>query len=187
MNDMSARTGYAPVNGLQMFYRIHGEGQPLILIHGGFGMVEMFDGLIPGLAAGRQVIAVELQGHGRTADIDRPFSVEGFADDVAALIRHLGFEQADVLGFSLGGIVAIRIAIRHPEIVRKLVVVSAVCASDGWYPENRAGMDSINVEVMTGTPMYDSYCGVAPDPAGFTALVNKTRALMTGPTFDWST
>ncbi|HYF64719.1 MAG TPA: alpha/beta fold hydrolase [Herpetosiphonaceae bacterium] len=186
MNLPPARTGYAPVNGLNMFYRIQGEGQPLILIHGGFGVVEMFDQLVPGLAAGRQVIAVELQAHGRTADIDRPFSREQFGDDVAALIRHLGLGQADVLGFSLGGMVAMQTAIRHAEVVRKLVVVSSVGKSDGWYPEVRAAMHGVNAEIMTGSIPHTAYLAVAPDPAGFTALADKTRALMLGPDFDLS-
>lgn len=186
MSDPNVRTGYAPVNGLNMFYRIHGAGQPLILIHGGFGVVEMFDELIPGLAAGRQVIAVELQAHGRTADIDRPFSFDQLADDIAALIGHLGLAQADVLGFSLGGIVAIRAAIRHPEVVGKLVAMSTVCASDGWYPELRAGIRSVSAESMAGTIPHTAYHAVAPDPAGFTALADKSRELMSGPDFDWS-
>jgi pimeloyl-ACP methyl ester carboxylesterase len=186
MSESTPRTGYAPVNGLNMYYQIHGDGFPLVLIHGGFGLLDMFNELIPRLAASRQVIAVDLQSHGRTADIDRPFSYAALASDVAALIRHLGFEQADVLGFSLGGMVAQHVAIHHPETVRKLIAISSPYKTTGWYPEVRAGMASISVEVMSGSMMHDVYLGVAPDPAGWTALVNKTCALMSGPECDWS-
>src|SRR5512139_364679 len=131
---------YANVNGLTMYYEIHGEGQPLILLHGGLGGVSMFERILPDLAQTRQVIAVELQGHGHTADIDRPLSFESMADDVAALLEHLELPSADILGYSLGGGVALRTIIRHPELVRKLVAVSTPCKSDGWYAEVRAGM-----------------------------------------------
>jgi pimeloyl-ACP methyl ester carboxylesterase len=133
MTITATQTGYAPVNGLQMYYERYGPAasagqspaRPLILIHGGFGVIGMFAALLPGLAEGRTVIGVELQAHGHTADVDRPFSYEGLADDVAALIKHLGYDQADVLGFSMGGGVALQTAIRHSEVVRKLVVISA--------------------------------------------------------------
>ena len=115
-----AAGSYAPVNGLKMYYEIHGAGQPLVLLHGGVGAIEMFGEVLPLLAEGRRVIAVDLQAHGRTADIDRPLSYELMADDIAALIKHLGFEKADVMGYSLGGGVALQTAIRHPEVVRKL-------------------------------------------------------------------
>jgi pimeloyl-ACP methyl ester carboxylesterase len=186
MPESTPRTGYAPVNGLNMYYQIHGEGFPLVLIHGGFGLAAMFGELIPRLAASRQVIAVDLQAHGHTADIDRPFSFAAFASDIAGLIRHLDFDQADVLGFSMGGMVAQHVAIGHPEVLRKLIVISAPCQDTGWYPEVRAGMPSVSVEAMTGTMMHDAYLGAAPDPAGWPALINKTRALMTGPESDWS-
>ena len=107
-----------------MYYEIHGTGEPLILLHGGVGAIEMFGEVLPLLAKGWQVIAVDLQAHGRTADIDRPLSVESMADDIAALIEHLGFEKADIMGYSLGGGVALQTAIRHPVVVRKLVLVS---------------------------------------------------------------
>jgi pimeloyl-ACP methyl ester carboxylesterase len=140
MSDGS-KGNYAEVNGLEMYYEIHGTGEPLILLHGGVGAIEMFGEVLPLLAEGRQVIAADLQAHGRTADIDRPLSFESMADDIAALIEHLGFEKADVMGYSLGGGVALQTAIRHPEVVRKLVVVSTPFERDGWYPEILAGME----------------------------------------------
>ncbi|RIK42180.1 MAG: alpha/beta hydrolase [Chloroflexi bacterium] len=179
------RTGYAPVNGLQMYYEIHGTGDPLILIHGGFGTVGMFYPLLPALAAGRQVIGVELQAHGHTADTDRPFQLEQFGDDIAALIKHLGFEQADVLGYSLGGGAALQTAIRHPEVVRKLVVVSAPYKRNGWFPEVLAGMGQINADAMTGTFIHEAYVNVAPRPEDFPRLANKTRQLLYTD-YDWT-
>src|SRR5260370_26934051 len=115
---------YADVNGIKLYYEVAGTGRPLILLHGGLGAIEMFGPNLPALAAGRQVIAVDLQAHGRTADIDRPLSVELMADDIAALIKHLGLHSADIMGYSLGGGVALQTATRHPEAVRKLVGVS---------------------------------------------------------------
>jgi pimeloyl-ACP methyl ester carboxylesterase len=110
------KTGYAPVNGLNLYYEIHGTGKPLILLHGGLGANEMFDEVMPALSKGRQVIAVDLQAHGRTGDIDRPLSYDATADDIAALIKHLGIKKADVMGYSVGGGIALRTAVRHPEV-----------------------------------------------------------------------
>ena len=115
---------YADVNGLSLYYEEHGAGEPLVLLHGGLGAAELWAPVLPALAAGRRVIAVDLQGHGHTADVDRPFRAETMADDVAALIEHLGLERADVMGYSLGGLVALRTAIQHPQRVRRLVLVS---------------------------------------------------------------
>jgi pimeloyl-ACP methyl ester carboxylesterase len=123
---------YAEVNGLNLYYEVHGEGEPLILLHGGVGAIEMFGEVLPLLAEGRQVIGVDLQAHGRTADIDRPMTYEAMADDVAALIEHLGVGEANVMGYSLGGGVALQTAIRHPEAVRKAVLVSTPFKRDGW-------------------------------------------------------
>src|SRR5262245_4072709 len=138
--DQTPKTGYARVNGLNLYYEIHGTGQPLVLLHGGLGAIEMFSDALPVLSRNRQVIAVDLQAHGRTADIHRPLSVEAMADDVAALLTHLGIARADVMGYSMGGGVALRTAVQHPDAVRKLVLVSIPFRRDGWYPEIRAGM-----------------------------------------------
>jgi pimeloyl-ACP methyl ester carboxylesterase len=130
-----ARTGTVPVNGLEMYYEIHGTGQPLVLLHGAFSAVgTSFGQLLPGLAEGRQVVAFELQAHGRTADIDRPLSNEAMADDVAAAITHLGLGPADLFGYSMGAFVALLVAIRHPELVRKLVFMSATYSLSGVHP-----------------------------------------------------
>jgi len=179
---------YAKVNGLNLYYEIYGKGQPLILLHGGMGEIRMFNPILPGLAEKRQVLAVELQAHGHTADIDRPMSFEQMADDIAALIKHLKLGQADILGYSLGGGVALQTAIRHPELVRKLIVVSAVFKSDGWYPENRAGMKAMNAEIAktwVGSPMQQAYASVAPRPEDWPVLVSKVGQLVSQD-YDWS-
>jgi pimeloyl-ACP methyl ester carboxylesterase len=179
---------YANVNGLKIYYEIHGHGQPLILLHGGLGGIAMFEQLLPGLAENRQVIAVELQAHAHTADIDRPLSFALMADDIAALIKHLGFEKTDILGYSLGGGVALQTAIRHPQVVRKLVVVSTPCKRNGWYPEVLAGMAAMNAEAaktMVGSPMQQAYASAAPRPEDWPALAAKLGDLLRQD-YDWS-
>ena len=169
-------TGYAPINGLRLYYEIHGQGEPLILLHGGFGLTAMFGPILPQLAATRQVIAVDLQGHGRTADSDRPLSLEAMGDDVGKLIAHLGFERADVMGYSMGGGAALQAAMQHPQRVQKLVVVSMPFKRDAWYPEQLAAMNQMNADALTflrDTPMYESYVAVAPDPEHFATLCDK--------------
>ena len=126
---------YADVNGIKLYYETQGTGHPLVLLHGGLGAISMFGPNLPALARGRQVVAVDLQGHGRTADIDRPLSTELMADDIAALIKHLKLERPDVMGYSLGGGVALLLALRHPELVGKLVVVSTPIRRDAFYPD----------------------------------------------------
>jgi len=178
---ITPQTGYAPVNGLNIYYEIHGTGQPLILLHGGFGQTGMFAAILPLLAAGRQVIAADLQAHGRTADIDRPLSLEAMGDDVAGLIRHLGLGQADVMGFSMGGGAALQAAIQHPELVRKLVIVSIPYKRSSWYPEivaDMSRMDVASAEFMKDTPIYASYVAVAPNPDHFPVLCDKMGAML---------
>jgi len=182
------KTGYAPVNGLKLYYEIHGSGEPLVLLHGGLGATEMFNEIMPSLSNSRQVIAVDLQGHGRTADVDRPLSYESMADDIAALIKYLGIEKADVMGYSLGGGVALRTAIQHPDLVRKLVIVSATFKRDGWYPEILAGMSQMGpgaAEPMKQTPMYQMYARIAPKPADWPVLITKLGDLLRKD-YDWS-
>jgi pimeloyl-ACP methyl ester carboxylesterase len=159
----AVKTGYAPVNGLNLYYEIHGTGEPLILLHGGVVGITMFGPNLDLLAAKRKVIAVELQGHGHTADIDRPLSYEAMADDIAALLKFLNIEKADVMGYSLGGGVALQTGIRHPELVRKLVVVSAPFRRDGFYPEILAAMAQMgpaNGEQMKQSPLAQMYPNV---------------------------
>src|SRR6266481_2949142 len=182
------KTGYAPVNGLNLYYEIHGTGEPLILLHGGLAATEMFGEVMPALSNDRQVIAVDLQAHGRTADIDRPLSYDAMADDIAALIKHLGIEKADVMGYSVGGGVAVRTAVRHPEVVRKLVLVSTAFRRDGWYPEVLAGMAQMGAgaaDPMKQTPMYQLYARVAPKPADWPVLLTKLGDLLRKD-YDWS-
>jgi pimeloyl-ACP methyl ester carboxylesterase len=182
-------SGYAPVNGLELYWESRGSGgTPLVMVHGGFGLTTVFGEVLDLLAADRQVISVELQGHGHTADIDRPFSWEGFGDDLAALTRHLGFQQVDLLGNSLGGGAALRAAIQHPSLFRRLVLVSVPCRRDGWFPEVRQGMEGISsslFEMFKQGPLYPAYAAVAPDVDAFPALMDKTGALLTQP-YDWS-
>jgi len=183
------KTGYAPINGLNLYYEIHGTGEPLILLHGGLAATEMFGEVMPALSNDRQVIAVDLQAHGRTADIDRPLSYDAMADDIAALIKHLGIERADVMGYSVGGGVALRTAVRHPEVVRKLVLVSTAFRRDGWYPEILAGMAQMGAagaaESMKQTPMYQLYARVAPKPADWPVLLTKLNEMLKKD-YDWS-
>jgi pimeloyl-ACP methyl ester carboxylesterase len=182
------KTGYAPVNGLNLYYEIHGGGEPLILLHGGLGSTGMHGQILPSLSNHRQVIAVDLQAHGRTADIDRPLSCEAMADDIAALMKHLGIAKADVMGYSLGAAVALRTAIQHSDIVRKLVVASTVFRRDGWYPEVLAAMAQMgagSAEMMKRSPIYQTYARVAPRPADWPVLLAKIGDLLRKD-YDWS-
>jgi pimeloyl-ACP methyl ester carboxylesterase len=183
MND-NPRGNYAEVNGLNMYYEIHGTGEPLVVLHGAYMTIDDMGEVLAGLAETRQVIAVELQGHGRTADIDRPLSYEQMADDVAVLLRHLGIENADVFGYSMGGGVALQVAIRHPEVARKLVVASASYTSDGMHPELLEMIPTITPEVFAGSPIEEAYLRTAPNPDDFPTLVTKLKRLDMEP-FAW--
>jgi pimeloyl-ACP methyl ester carboxylesterase len=183
---MNATKGdYAEVNGLRMYYETRGTGRPLVVLHGAYMTVDAMGGLVPDLAETRRVIAVELQGHGRTADVtDRRITYEGMADDVAALIGHLGIDEADVFGFSMGGGVALQIAMRHPDVVRRLVVASASYTSDGTQPELHEMTPGITPEMFAGSPIEAAYKEVAPNPEDFPVLVEKLKELDMTP-FDW--
>lgn len=178
---------HAEVNDIKLYYEIHGAATkqpPLILLHGGLGLIEMMSTVLADLAKSRQVIAIDLQGHGRTADSDRPIRYESSADDVAALIRQLGFAQADVMGYSFGGGVALRTAIQHPALVRKLVLISTPFRQTGWFAEIRESMSGLTAaaaEFMRETPMYQSYTAVAPHPEKFPQLLDKMGDLMRQP------
>jgi pimeloyl-ACP methyl ester carboxylesterase len=176
--------GYASIGELDMYYEIHGAGEPVVLLHGAYMTVDMLEPIIAGLAEIRQVIAPEMQGHGRTADVDRPLGYEQMADDTAALVRSLGIERADVVGYSMGGGVALQVAIRHPALVRKLVVASAAFALDGMPAIALEMFPSITPELFAGSPIEAAYLSTAPNPGDFAALVEKMTKLDTTP-FSW--
>jgi pimeloyl-ACP methyl ester carboxylesterase len=172
---------YAEVNGINLYFETYGAGHPMVLLHGGLGSGEMFGPILPALTDHHQVIVVDLQGHGRTADIDRPLDVRLMADDVAALIDHLGLEKPDVVGYSLGGGVATRVAIQHPQKIGRLVSASAAIRRDAVYPEILAQQGQVGAgaaEFMKATPMYELYQRVAPRPADFPRLLDKIGAAM---------
>jgi len=174
--DVKGTGQYAEVNGINLYYETHGSGRPLILLHGGLGSGEMFGPVLPALAERHQVITVDLQGHGRTADIDRPIDVRLMAGDIAALIDHLELARPDVVGYSLGGGVALQTAAQYPAKVRRLVAVSANIRPEAIYPEMRAQQGQVNaaaVEFMKDTPMYQLYQRVAPRPEDFPRLLTK--------------
>ena len=173
------QAGYAPVNGLSMYYEIHGEGRPLVLLHGAYMTIGMLGAVLPGLAATRRVIAAEQQGHGHTADIARPITYEQMADDTAALLAHLGVGRADILGYSMGGATALQLAIRHPAVVRKLVIASASYTSDGMHAVAREAFPSITPELFAGSPIEEAYQRTAPHPGDFPKLVQKLTQLDT--------
>ncbi len=167
---------YAKVNGINLYFETHGAGRPLILLHGGLGSGEMFGPILPVLTERHQVVAVDLQGHGRTADIDRPIDIRLMADDIAALIDHLGLDRPDVVGYSLGGGVALQTAVKYPARVGRLVAASANIRPDAIYPEMRAQQGQVSaaaVEFMKDTPMYQLYQRVAPRPEDFPRLLDK--------------
>jgi pimeloyl-ACP methyl ester carboxylesterase len=184
----TAASGLARVNGIELAYQTFGEGDPLILLHGGFGSLDMFGPNVDALASGRRVIGVDLQSHGRSPAPDRPMRFETMADDVAALIGYLGLEKADVMGFSLGGGVALRMGIQHPDVVNRLVLVSTPVRRSGWYPEMEAAMVSMGPEVadpMMQTPMYELYARVAPRVDDWPVLVTQLTGLLKLD-YDWT-
>lgn len=183
-------TGYAPVGGTDIYWESRGGGgTPLVLVHGGYGLASTFDTLAGELAADRQVIAMELQGHGHNRDTSRPFGWDEFGDDIAGVIRQLGLGRADLLGYSLGGVASLRCAIRHPDAVRRLVVISAPFRRTAWFPEVLSGFDQMTgtalFDMLRQSPMYAQWRKVAPDPASFPALIDKTGELLRQP-YDWA-
>jgi pimeloyl-ACP methyl ester carboxylesterase len=176
------------VNGIKLGCRVVGEGAPLVLLHGGFGSTEMFGANLDLLAAEHRVVAVDLQSHGRSPAADRPMRFETMADDIDTLIRSLGLGRAAIMGFSLGGGVALRTGIQHPDVVERLVLVSTVFKRDGWYPEMRAGMDAMGPETagfMMQTPMYEDYRRLAPRAEDWPVLVKQVVDIMQTD-YDWS-
>jgi pimeloyl-ACP methyl ester carboxylesterase len=184
MTATQPRSGYADINGLRMYYELHGAGPPLLLLHGAYMTVEMMGPLLTGLATSREVIAPELRGHGHTGDAEGPITYEQMADDCAALLRHLERTPAEVVGYSMGGATALQLAIRHPDLVRKLVVASASFTSDGMPESARAMFPSITPEMFAGTPMEEAYQRTSPHPDAFPTFVEKLKTLDTTD-FSW--
>lgn len=183
-----AKKGYVTANGVNYYYQILGKGEPLLLLHGGLGSFDMFAPILPKLIENRTVIGVDLYGHGRTALTDRPVSLIDMGDDLAVVLKQLGYNKVDVLGYSMGGGVAFRLAVQHPEYVRRLVLVSAGYAQDGFYPEmlpQQAAVSGAIADQMKETPMYVSYTAVAPKPQDFPKLLDRMGELMRKP-YDYS-
>jgi pimeloyl-ACP methyl ester carboxylesterase len=181
MTTIPAQSGYVTVNGLQMYYEIHGTGQPLVLLHGAFSAIgTSFGALLPELAKTRQVIGFELQGHGHTADIDRPMSLEQMADDTTAAIRQLDIGPADIFGYSMGAAVALHLALRHPDVVRKLVLTSVTYTLSGIHPGLMDGLGEMQPEMMHGSPWHEEYLRIAPDPEAFATLFAKKTQMDRG-------
>jgi pimeloyl-ACP methyl ester carboxylesterase len=181
-------SGYAPSSeGLRVYYEVHGQGEPIVLMPGGLMDVGTLAQVIGPLSRERQVIAIDLEGHGRTALRATPMSHERNGDDVAAVLRHLNIAKADVGGYSHGGDAAIRMAIQHPQMVRNLIVISTAAESDGWYPEVLKGMSAVGsaqAEAMKATPLYTRYAAVAPHPEQFPVLLDRMGELMRKD-YDW--
>jgi pimeloyl-ACP methyl ester carboxylesterase len=174
--------GYAPVNGLKMYYEVHGSGEPVVLLHGAYMTIPgNWTGWIGELSKTRKVIAVELQGHGRTADIKRDLTFENLSEDVAALLDHLKIPSADLIGFSMGGGVAMEIAIRHPEKVRKVVSISAVLRHDGWVKEAVDALPKLTAEAFKGSPIEAEYKKLSPTPDAFPEFVKHVIEMASKP------
>lgn len=182
-------SGHVSVNGIDYYYEIHGEGEPLLLLHGGAASFGMFMPILPELSEKRQIIGVDLHGHGRTALGERTINMKDMGDDMAALLNELKYEEpVDVMGYSLGGGVALRTAIQHPESVNRLVIVSSGFTNEAFYPEiqqQQKQMGAEMVDAMKGTPMYESYQKIAPNPDDFPKLLDQMGAVMR-KNYDWS-
>jgi pimeloyl-ACP methyl ester carboxylesterase len=187
MNIKPSSKGLLAVNGIQLYHEVYGDGDPLVLLHGGLMTIPEMMAILAPLATTRKVIALELQGHGHSPDTDRPVSFETFGDDVAAVIDKLGLGRADVAGLSLGGTVAIRVAIQHPNKVRRLALISSPYAKHGWYPEAQKGMGAVGASFAE--PMKDTPTGKLarewPEPERFPKFLDKFGAMM-GRDYDWS-
>lgn len=182
------QSGLAPVNGLEMYYEIHGSGgTPLLLLHGGLFNIDLqFGGLLPSLSANRQVIAADFQGHGRTNDIDRSLNTADLASDVVGLLQHLNVPQVDVFGFSVGGAVALHLAIRNPELIRKAIISSVSFQPDGDRVENTDAVGEMTVDMIAGTPMESDYLAKSPHPDRLQTLLDKLGSYDKGATEGWS-
>ena len=181
-----AESGYADVNGLKMYYEVYGKGKPIVLLHGSYMNIPLnWSHIITLLAKDRKVIATEMQGHGRTRDISRDISYEGMADDVSGLLNQLKIDSADILGYSMGGGVAFQVAVRHPNQVRRLVVLSGTYKHDGWWPDVEASFATFTADMFKGTPIQKQYDSLGNDPNHFTEFVRKVISIDLRP-YDWS-
>ncbi|ACT91915.1 alpha/beta fold hydrolase [Dyadobacter fermentans] len=180
-----SQSGYAEVNGLKMYYEVYGKGKPIVLVHGSFMNIPSNWAHIIPMLGDRQVIVAEMQAHGRTRDIARPLSYEGMADDVSGLLKHLRVDSADILGYSMGGGVAFQLAIRHPEQVRRLVILSGTYAHDGWWPDAEASFSTITADMFKGTPIQTQFDSLGNDPAKFPDFIKKVISIDLKP-YDWS-
>jgi pimeloyl-ACP methyl ester carboxylesterase len=182
------KTGHVEVSGVNYYYEIRGTGEPLLLLHGGLGSIDMFGPNLAVLSAHREVIAIDLQGHGRSTLGDRPISLIEIGDDVAAIVKRLGYRQVDALGYSLGGGVALRFAIQHPDAVRRLALVSTPFSQEGFFPEmlpQQAAVGAAMAPMMKDTPMYQSYVAVAPHPEDFPRLLDRMGEYMR-KSYNWA-
>jgi pimeloyl-ACP methyl ester carboxylesterase len=171
-------TGYAPVNGLEMYYEIHGKGEPVVLLHGSFMTIPSnWQEMIAALSKTRQVIAVEMQGHGRTADINRDFSYDNLADDISAMLDYLKIGKADIIGYSMGGSVALNMAIRHPDHVRKVVSISAVFRDNGWVQEALDAYPHFTADAFKGSRIEAEYKRLSPTPNEFPNFVKRAISM----------
>lgn len=183
------KSGYAPVNGVEVYYATYGKGDPIVLLHGGFGAIEMFGPALDKLAENHTVIGVDLQAHGRTAAHDRPMTFENMATDIAELIKYLGYDKADVMGYSTGGQVALRVGLDHPEVVDKLILTSTPFAYAGWHDFNQQGMAMLgegSAEPMKQTPMYQMFAAINPDPEANWVKLHIQQGKLVNTRYDWS-
>ena len=182
------KTGHVEVRGVNYYYEIRGKGEPLLLLHGGLGSIDMFGPNLAILSAHREVIAVDLQGHGRSTLGDRPISLIELGDDMAAIVKQLGYHQVDALGYSFGGGVALRFAVQHPDAVRRLALVSTPFSQEGFFPEmlpQQAAVGAAMAPMMKDTPMYQSYVAVAPHPEDFPKLLDRMGEYMR-KSYNWA-
>jgi pimeloyl-ACP methyl ester carboxylesterase len=182
------KSGHIPANGVNYYYAVYGKGEPLLLLHGGLGQIEMFGPNLASLAKNREVIGIDLHGHGRTDLGNRDISLVDMGDDLAVILKKLGYQKVDVMGYSLGGGVAFRFAAQHPEAVRRLVLVSTIYSTEGFYPEmlpQQAAVSAKMADQMKQTPMYKSYVAIAPHPEEFPKLLDKMGEYMR-KSYDWS-
>ena len=169
------------VNGMKMYYEVSGEGEPLVVLHGAYMNIPSMGAIIPKLAETHKVYAIELQGHGRTTDIDRPITYPNLADDVAAFMDAVDLKKADVFGYSMGAAAGLQLAIRHPEKVNKLAAASVGYDAEGWQPEFKAFIPQMTVEMFVGMPFAEDYRKLAANPDGFPDLVKKLIQLEKEP------